>query len=272
MSGIRKLKIPVLMYHAIAPKGSSARELSIGQNVYTVDEGDFSRQMGLLAANGFSSVTVDELSKEYDIHSSTLRSVILTFDDGYVSDYDIVLKRLSEWGFSGNYFVTVDFIGKPGYMTWEHIRELHNAGHNIGSHGITHRYLTDLDDEEVARELSRSKSIIEDKVGSEVKALSLPGGRGGRRVLRMARELGYSAVCTSTIGASTVEEGFLVLNRLPIRNRTSLDSFLATVQFRPRSIIPKRLSSRSRSIVSGIIGNRRYDVLRERLLSVGQPR
>ncbi len=272
VSGIRKLKIPVLMYHAIRRAGVCADEMSPGQNVYSLDERDFVQQMRLLSRNRFRSVTIPDLISQHELYQTTGKSVVLTFDDGHASDYEIASEHLQSCGFHAAFFVTLEFLGRKGYMDWQKLSELSRVGHVIGSHGMTHRYLSDLDDNEVEHELLRSKGIIEDNIAAEVTALSLPGGRGDMRVLRIARKVGYSAVCTSSIGDSTVEDGFLVLNRIAIRRNMSLRSFLSMVELSPRSILHSRVVSGSKGLVARMLGSRRYDALRNRILAMNPPR
>jgi peptidoglycan/xylan/chitin deacetylase (PgdA/CDA1 family) len=260
------------MYHAIRRQGICDDGMMPGQNVYTLDEKDFAQQIGLLGENRYRSITIPDLIAQHELYETNRRSVVLTFDDGYISDYEIASEHLEAGSFHAAFFVTVDFLGRKGHMDWQKVRELDRTGHVIGSHGMTHRYLSDLDDNEVEEELSRSKGVIEDKKGGEVTALSLPGGRGDMRVLRIARNVGYSAVCTSSIGAGTIEDGFLVLNRIAIKRNMSLGSFHSMVRLSPGPILRSRVVSSSRSLVARMLGNRRYDALRNRILAVSSPR
>ncbi len=272
MSGVRKLNIPILMYHAIVPAEGSIEGLSAGQKIYAVDEWDFTQQIHLLAHKGLRSIKIPDLPKQCELYNTDGKYVVITFDDGYVSDYEIASRHLQDVDFKAIYFVTVEFTGKPGYMDWKHIKELNDTGHLIGSHGMTHRYLSDMDDKEIEEELARSKEMIEDRIGAEVNALSLPGGKGDMRVVRLARKTGYSAVCTSSIGTSTVENGYFILNRMPVRKSTTLKAFSSMVEFSPRSILRRRIFSSSKKLAAKMLGNRRYDTLRERILTVIPPR
>ena len=62
-------------------------------------------------------------------------------------------------------------IGKPGYMTWEQIKTLHEAGHIIGSHGLSHEILTNLNDIQIEEELAASKKTLERNLEIEVNTL-----------------------------------------------------------------------------------------------------
>jgi len=104
---------------------------------------------------------------------------------------------LERRGWRGHFFVTTDRIGGPGFLSREEIRALHEAGHVVGSHGVTHRPLTALGEDEVRREWSESKALLEDLVGASVAVASVPTGRYSERVGLLAAEAGYEHVLTS---------------------------------------------------------------------------
>ena len=91
----------------------------------------------------------------------------LSFDDGHISDFDIVLPLLKEYGAQGTFFITPNFVGKEGYMSWGQIRDLGEAGMEIGSHSLTHPYMTTLSSEQLSIELKDSKAQIERHTGKE---------------------------------------------------------------------------------------------------------
>jgi peptidoglycan/xylan/chitin deacetylase (PgdA/CDA1 family) len=68
----------------------------------------------------------------------------LSFDDGHGSDFDIVLPLLQEYDIQGTFFVTPNYVGKKGYMSWGQIKTLSEAGMEIGSHSMNHPYMTTL--------------------------------------------------------------------------------------------------------------------------------
>jgi peptidoglycan/xylan/chitin deacetylase (PgdA/CDA1 family) len=70
------------------------------------------------------------------------RLVVLTFDDGNKSDVTYVAPLLKRYGFSATFFITegLNFLtNKEHYVTWEEVRELHEAGFEIGNHTRHHR-------------------------------------------------------------------------------------------------------------------------------------
>ena len=59
---------------------------------------------------------------------------LLTFDDGGVSALSQVAPLLERNGWRGHFFVATDWIGRPGFLTADQIRDLDRRGHLIGSH------------------------------------------------------------------------------------------------------------------------------------------
>ncbi len=70
--------------------------------------------------------------------------VCLTFDDGHSSDWDFAFPILHEMGAKATFFVVTDWIGKPGFLSVEQIRELRKNGMQIGSHSCSHPNLLEL--------------------------------------------------------------------------------------------------------------------------------
>ena len=254
------------MYHAISSDGEGTPPLTPGERMYAVDESEFRGQMSQLERRNYRSVTVTDILANPDFYQMAGRNVVLTFDDGFASDCEIAATQLQSKYYHGNFFITTDYVGKDGYMDWSGIRNLSDAGHIIGSHCVTHGYLSEMSDDDAAEELVRSRKIIEDRTGRQVVALSLPGGRGGMRIVRLAKRTGYLAVCTSDPGAGTVEDGFLVLNRIPVKRTTSLKSFNSIIEFSRHSRLRDKLLHSSKHLASRLLGNRRYDALREKVL------
>jgi peptidoglycan/xylan/chitin deacetylase (PgdA/CDA1 family) len=88
------------------------------------------------------------------------------------------------------------------HMSWSHLREMSEAGFEIGSHTITHRDLTRVNVRDLDRELIDSKMMIEDKIGVRVRSICYPFGRYSHRVIDRAVAAGYTCGFTSSPGAS----------------------------------------------------------------------
>jgi len=135
----------------------------------------------------------------------------ITFDDGHISNLELAAPRLQSRGMTARFFITAGWTGKkPGYMNWPELRSLHEAGHPIGAHGWTHKLLTHCSDDELQTELSKSRLTLEDKLGTSIATMSLPGGRANRRVLAACAEAGYKQIYTSVPQAENLPLGATV--------------------------------------------------------------
>ncbi len=224
---------PILMYHALWPAIEDpsaqadhfARDPQLadpGARLYALDVRDFARQVSALSAarNGQAALADwDQLSADLRGAPPGRAAGWITFDDGHHSNADLALPVLKERGLWGIFFVTSDWIGRPGFMDEVQIRRLRAEGMLIGSHGCSHRYLSDLSAEELGRELEESKRRLEQIVGEPVKGVSLPGGRNHRLVGRLARRAGYEHVFTSRIGLARSNGDPMDWPRIPITNR-----------------------------------------------------
>ena len=135
----------------------------------------------------------------------------LTFDDGHISNLEIAAPILQSRGLTARFFITAGWTGtKTGYMGWAELRTLHGAGHAIGAHGWSHKLLTHCSDDGLQTELGRPRLTLEDKLGSSVATMSLPGGRADRRVLDACAKAGYTQVYTSEPRAEALPLGATV--------------------------------------------------------------
>jgi len=141
----------------------------------------------------------------------------VTFDDGHISNFEIAAPILQSRDLTAQFFITVGWTGKrPSYMGWPELRSLHKAGHSIGAHGWTHTLLTHCDEKNLTTELDSARLTLEDKLGTSITTMSLPGGRFNRRVLAACTEAGYTQVYTSIPQAESLPLGTSV-GRLNIR-------------------------------------------------------
>lgn len=158
------------------------------------------------------------------------RAVVLTFDDGYASHFDLVVSLLLRYRFTGTFFITVDRIGRSGYLSWEQARKLIFLGMEVGSHGLSHRPLIGLSPQDLLEELTRSKQVLEEHLGVPIRALAAPGGFWNQRVTAAARQAGYDAVWVSTIGTNGRETNPQALRRIVVRRPFSAVHLVSMVE------------------------------------------
>lgn len=251
--------LPVLMYHGLHADAQSGGRF---ESVYSVAPAEFAAQLDWLLQNGYRSIRLSDLGAP----SGAARPVVITFDDGDVSNVEVALPLLRERGMVAEFFVTGDFIDCAGMLTSGDVRALAAAGMGVQAHGQTHRYLEDLDAEALAEELAASKRKLEQLSGRSVDALALPGGRGGERERREALRLGYRHLFNSVPGPNRRRRDGEYLQRLTVTRGLALEAFAAMVEWRGLQPRIARMRYHALALPKMLLGNRRYERLRTRLL------
>jgi peptidoglycan/xylan/chitin deacetylase (PgdA/CDA1 family) len=217
---MRMLKLPILMYHEIIASRSAASDvLQTMHPSYFVTAAAFEEQLRLLRDGGFHTVTVEQLAQSWaDPEKNPLpeRSVMLTFDDGYAGNYTQALPLLQRYGMTAVFFIATGLVGERYMMAWEQLAALRNAGMSVQSHTMTHRFLRQLPDIDIERELRGSKEILETRLGAAVTFVSLPHGSYGKTYPAIARQAGYAGGCCSRIGYTTSTTGRYALRRIHV--------------------------------------------------------
>jgi peptidoglycan/xylan/chitin deacetylase (PgdA/CDA1 family) len=104
--------------------------------------------------------------------------VILTFDDGYKSQYSNAKPILDKYGFKATFYIVCNYVGSgDNRMTWEEIKSLQHEGHDIASHTMNHDDLSTLPPEKVEYEVAQSKQCLLEQ-GINPKSFAYPFNGG----------------------------------------------------------------------------------------------
>ena len=169
----------IFMYLSIGGKGTG----EVGSELYSVPADMFRKQMELVA--------------KYNKDKKPEEQVVVTFDDGLIDNYTAASPILREFGLKAYFFVIYGSVGTPGYMNWEQVIVLQEYGNTIGSHGMTHKFLNDLNEEDLLYELGSSRKLMRDWLKNEIENFSVPRGFVSKRVIEIAKRVGYKKVFTS---------------------------------------------------------------------------
>ncbi|MEW6127514.1 MAG: polysaccharide deacetylase family protein [Acidobacteriota bacterium] len=99
-------------------------------------------------------------------------------------------------------------------LSWDKVRELDNAGVEIGSHTVTHPILTNIDQPQLQFELRQSKTVLEEKLNRTVELFCYPNGNYDKQVLAETAKAGYRQAVTTDEGLNEVSSAPLKLKRL----------------------------------------------------------
>jgi peptidoglycan/xylan/chitin deacetylase (PgdA/CDA1 family) len=166
----------------------------------------------------------------------------ITFDDGYRGNATIAAPILEQYGQRACFFVTTQWIGtdhvpwwdsekkiQTRWMTWDQLRSLRTAGHDVGSHTQTHPDLGVIDKDEAQRQIEGGSSRLDAELGEHSGLFAYPFG--GRKNMSeenqsVVNQLGLRC-CLSAYGG-TVQPGD---DPLRLKRTTISDWFLSPYQF-----------------------------------------
>ncbi len=256
------MEIPILMYHEILDDNESDPALlSLMQSSYFVKKSVFEKQMGFLYDEGFKVISLYELIDCFNQKSGRRlpdKSLVITFDDGYMGNYKYAFPILKKLKFTATIFCTVKLIGNPYMMGWEELKFLSKNGISIQSHTVSHPFLKQLRDAEVINELKESKFILEDNLGSKVDFISLPHGSYGKNYNQIAVDLGYLGGCSSNAGLNNNVSDKFLLRRIHISGNYKLAKFTRIVNKETLIILSIRAEKSIKLFVKKTLGEKFY--------------
>ncbi len=216
---------PILMYHYIRDVDPAVDQLGYG---LSISPAAFAEQMGWLAQNGYTTLRMDEFTACIQAERGCPeRSVALTFDDGYTDALTAALPVLQQHGFTATFYIINSRVGQPGYLTWDELAAIRDAGMELGAHTIDHLNLTDLDSAEAFRQMAESKSGLESALGIPITSLCYPAGFYSDSIAAQAAEAGFSNATTTRWDNDY--SSMWMLPRRRMSGGMSLDQFAGTV-------------------------------------------
>jgi peptidoglycan/xylan/chitin deacetylase (PgdA/CDA1 family) len=225
--------IPILTYHHLLPDSVNK---AFKNNKEVISTEEFEEQMKLLHDNGYESLTLNELEQFLDgeIHLPK-RSVVITFDDGYLSNFVYAYPILKKYHFKATLFAVKGFIStypevmdpnKLNFISWPEIPK-HEDVFAIGSHTC---YLHHLD--------KKHKSFLVVKPPKEVEAdlvearktfhsnyFAYPYGQFNKTTILLLKKAGYHLAFTTKPGRVSVYTSKFELNRNDVFPTTDINEF-----------------------------------------------
>jgi hypothetical protein len=240
------------MYHQVLDLPERDKGIRNTSPAYCLSVEGFSEQMKYLVENGYRSLSLKDVID--DPARNHQKSLAITFDDGWSNNYSNAFQILKDLGLTATVFIVTDFVGKDGYMDWTQLRQMHEAGIAIQSHGVSHKPLSFLTSDDIVDELERSKKQIEDHLDSTVDFFSAPHGMTDQRVLDIARSIGYKAVCTSEPGFRHSFAQPAILKRINMSDACQISEFGKIVQANQMAILPRVLSKKMKNVTKKLLG------------------
>lgn len=238
MSG-KTQKIPILLYHHILPKDDMAN-YGWNNNMSVVSVQNFNEQMKWLYDNHCYTATLPELEAFLDGKINLPKdTVIITFDDGYLSNAVYAYPIMKKYSFKGTIFMIGNAALKPqieyspkglqfmSISTLSEYSDVFDYGchtynmHNM-SNGLT--MLEILKDQQVKEDLLKNKKLFNSKY------IAYPHGKYKKSTLPILKELGYTLGFTVKYGYADRNSNKYEIPRIIIYPDTNLESFINQVR------------------------------------------
>lgn len=153
------------------------------------------------------------------------RTVGITVDDAYLSVYTEAWPRLKAAGLPFTLFVATDPVdqGYPGMVSWAQIREMRDAGVEIGAHTASHLHMADASPETNRGEMQRSLKRFGEELGERPSVFAFPYGEAGLAEQAMVAEFGFASAFGQHSGAAHADGDPLYLPRFALNETYSGD-------------------------------------------------
>jgi len=199
------MNLTVLCYHSVQENPRS----------YGINLEKFKEHVEFVSEN-YNVLTMTEAFERFQKSELSEDTVVFTFDDGLKTALDAA-DILESHGARGTFYVISGLLGElhEGQRVLEtsEVKELHDSGHEIGSHTVSHRHLTHYRSKHVGNEVIESKSVLEDLIGEEITSFSYPYGDYNDEVVEEVGKADYKNAVTIDMSSINSSDDCLELPR-----------------------------------------------------------
>jgi peptidoglycan/xylan/chitin deacetylase (PgdA/CDA1 family) len=180
--------IPALVFHSVR-RGA-------GKDLYALEPAQFGDIVSMITRKFGSTVSMKDITADPK-YSKSQSGVLITLDDGYEDQFEIVLPILKKYNTKAIFFLLPKYFGQQNlwdhrsqvilnHLSIEQARKLVEEGHTIGSHGLTHNSLLKFSGPNLVNELTESRTMLEDILKIKVDCFSYPYGDFDQNIARLA--------------------------------------------------------------------------------------
>lgn len=215
---LRRIRVPILMYHYVGALPSDADDVRIN---LTISTDYFREHLEFLKSEGYSTISLYEIAQALTNGTQLpLKPIVLSFDDGHIDHYTNAYPLLKEFGYTGTFFIITQFADDnvQGHLTWEQIQEMAANGMSIESHTKTHPNLQDRDNDFLVYQILGSVESLEYYTQQDIYGFSYPAGRYDENVINLLKTTNIQFAVTTQYGAYHTSTDMLEAPRLRITN------------------------------------------------------
>jgi peptidoglycan/xylan/chitin deacetylase (PgdA/CDA1 family) len=217
--------VAILAYHHVAAPSRAATNPSLW-----IRPALFRRQLSAIARARYRPVTLERVWRSW--HGGPAlpaRAVVLSFDDGYASQYRSAAAALRARGWPGVLNLQTGRLGRPGGLSSPQVRRMIADGWEVDAHSVTHPDLTRVNARRLTAEVAGSRRAIEDAFGVPASFFAYPYGHHDARVRRAVRAAGFLGATTVRRGLASPRQDPFALDRITVVGRTSPRALVASL-------------------------------------------
>lgn len=183
----------------------------------------------------FNVVSLRDLIVKLEQGSKLNRELAITFDDGYLDNFENAAPVLERLGLPATFFIVTQWMGtnvvpwwdqqkgvRHPWMTWDHVRSLQQRGFELGAHTRTHADLGLVTEDEAVEEIVGARRELEQHVGTPIELFAYPYGRLANLAepnRHLVKGAGFRCCCSCFGGVIAPGMDPFHLRRVPISSR-----------------------------------------------------
>jgi peptidoglycan/xylan/chitin deacetylase (PgdA/CDA1 family) len=219
-SGERLRPVPILMYHVISSPPADAPYPEL-----YVPRASFAAEVGWLARHGYHAVTLQDVFDSWrGARTLPAKPIVLSFDDGYLSDLTRALPVLKARHWPGVLNLEVANLKPVWGIRPPGVRKLIRAGWEIDAHTLTHPDLTAVGAAQLRDEVAGSRAAIRKAFHVPVNFFCYPAGRYNDTVIAAVQAAGYLGATTTNYGLARPGDLY-TLARVRVNGTDSIATF-----------------------------------------------
>lgn len=214
--------IPVLYYHSVN---------DTVDNEVTISPELLKKQLEYIKYQGYITLSMNEV-ENYILDNQPIpeKSILITFDDGYMDNYYNAYPILKELNMKATIFCITSELDGSYYLSEEALKEMSQNNIDIESHTVNHLHLNKLTYDEQLKEMSDSKTKLENITGKKVASIAFPFGDYNEDSVKAAKNAGYSIAFTTNKGFADRDDNPLELNRIYVNSYYDMNTFISILK------------------------------------------
>ena len=211
-SPAKAFDIPIFAYHRFGDDRFPSTNTSVEV---------FEKQLKYLKENNFEVLGFGEAINNWKSgKNNPEKAVILTIDDGYLSFYENGWPLLKKFGYPATIFIQTETIGGNDFMSWDQIREIRDAGIEIGNHSHSHAYFLNMPENErneaFRKDVEKATQLYNQHLDEAPEIFAYPFGEYTADMEEILASMNFRAAAVQQSGVFSEQSDPFAIPRFPM--------------------------------------------------------